>query len=117
MSEGQLLKDLLERSGKQPRDLERALGISRQMVNRYFRMSKLRGKTREKILEALDGLGIDTTDLEGSPGNIMDPDAVRALLAHISGDALKDVRTMLSSPKETRVALLALISDRIERKR
>lgn len=117
MNDGERLKELLERNGKQPRDLQRAMGISRQMIHRYLSMPKIRSSTKEKIIAALDDMKIDPSELTESPDTIMDPDEVRALLAHIPHEALRDLKRMLQSDKATRVALLALITDRIERKR
>lgn len=117
MHDGEQLRELLTKHGKRPKDLETAMGKSRQMLHRYFSMPKFTPNIRQKIQEGLELLQIDATILDEAPGSIMDPDELRGLLNRIPPEALRDLKRMLECDRAAKVALIALISDRLERKR
>lgn len=117
MHDGEQLRELLGKHGKRPKDLETVMGKSRQMLHRYFSMPRFTANIRQKIQEGLEALQIDASVLEEAPGSILDPDELRRLLDKIPPDALRDVKRMLECDRAAKVALIALISDRLERRR
>lgn len=118
MRDGDRLRAVLEKHGKKPADLERALGKSRQMVHVYMTAPQFSAHMRETIRRGLDKMQIDPGELADDPTAITDPDELRRMLDRVPHDALPDLKRMLEiQDRATRMGLLALIADRIERKR
>lgn len=118
MRDGERLRAILEKHGKKPGDLEKALGKSRQMVHVYLSTHPFTAHMRATLRRGLDKLGIDPGELADDPTAITDPDELRKLLEKIPPEALPDLKRMLElQDRSTRMGLLALITDRIERKR
>src|SRR5579872_2284830 len=118
MRDGDRLRAILEKHGKKPGDLERAIGKSRQMVHVYMTAPNFSAHMRDTLRKGLPKLGIDSGELADDPTAITDPDELRRLLERIPQEALPDLKRMLElQDRSTRMGLLALISDRIERKK
>lgn len=117
--DGDVLQELLGRNGRRPADLQRALGRSRQQIYNYLKFDKFSPEIRDIVRRGLESLGIDSTPLaETTADAITDPTELRHLLNGIPDDALPNLRRMLEiRDRVTRVALMALIEDRIERSR
>lgn len=118
MNDGERLRALLDKHGKKNSDLERVLGKSRQMVHIYLKTPRYSSHMRDTIRRGLEKLGIDAGELTDDPTAITDPAELRRLLDRIPHDALRDVKRMLEiQDRATRMGLVALIDDRIERKK
>lgn len=118
MRDGDRLRGVLEKHGKKPSDLEKALGKSRQMVHVYMTAPHFSAHMRDTIRRGLDKLQIDPGELADDPTAITDPDELRRMLDRIPHDALADLKRMLEiQDRATRMGLLALIGDRLDRKR
>lgn len=118
MRDGERLRAILTKYGKTPKQLEDALGKSRAMVHRYLTMASFSPTVRERLKEGLQALQIDAEELGGTHLAIVDPSELRGLLDGIPDECLPNVKRMMElTDRATRIGLIALIEDRIERSR
>lgn len=118
VNDGERLRALLDRHGLKPGDLQRVVGKSRQMVHIYLTTPRFTPNMREMIREGLSKLKIDPSEFVDDPLAIADAGELRRLLERIPSDALPDLKRMLEiQDRATRIGLIALIEDRIERRK
>lgn len=118
MTDGERLKRLLTEHGKEPKDLEESTGKSRQMIDKYLKVEKMKPGMRRTVCEGLKHLGIDPelfAHPTSEPSLLSDPAELRSMLNGIPNAALHNLRRMLLEDQKTRNAIVALIDDRLER--
>lgn len=115
-TDGARLKKALEDHRKKWTDLRDASGKSKAMVYQYFAMERFSDEVRGVLRRALEKLAIDPSVIEERrEGEITNPEDLRRLLSGIPDSALPAVRRMMKASMMERLALEALINDRIER--
>lgn len=117
MKDGERLRALLKDNRKTVEELANKTGKSKQMIYKYQELERFSPTVAEIVIDGLNKLGIEAIGLWSKPNLITDPSELRALLDGIPNDALRNVKKMLDADPVTRVALHALIDDRLERKR
>lgn len=117
MRDGERLRQLLKDNRKTVEELADALGKSKQMVYKYQGLERFSPTVAEMVIEGLNKLGIAAVGLWAKPNLITDPAELRSLLDGIPADALRNVKKMLDADPVTKVALHALIDDRLDRRR
>jgi hypothetical protein len=119
MSDGDILKKMITGAGKREIDLRVAAGLSRARVYQLFKEERFSPNVRALVLEALRKLRIDPTGLgtPTDPGEITDPDKLRQLLDGIPVEALEQVKRIMEATRGERLALGAIINERLSRRR
>ena|SRR5574337_49825 len=117
MKDGERLRQLLKDHRKSVEELADALGKSKQMVYKYQVLDRFSPTVSTMIVEGLEKLGVPAVGLWSRPNLITDPAELRALLEGMPADTLRNVKKMLDADPVTKVALHALIDDRLERKK
>lgn len=117
MRDGERLRQLLKDNRKSVEELADALGKSKQMVYKYQGLERFSPTVAEMVITGLNKLGITAVGLWSKPNLITDPIELRALLEGIPHDALRNVKKMLDADPVTRVALHAIIDERLDRRK
>lgn len=115
---GKELKRLLEENRRTPGDLADAIDRSRAQIYNYFKEARFRIDVYEAIAPVLRHWKIDPTSLSPVPTGTVtvdDPSELRALLNGIPIEALPNVRRIILADHPTKIALLALIEDRLDK--
>lgn len=119
MKDGETLKRLMVDAGKKEADLRRVSGLSRARVYQWYNEEKFSPNVRKLVLDALRELNIDSTALqeERVANEITDPDELRQLLDGIPVEALHRVRRIMEANRAERLAIGAIISERLARRK
>jgi transcriptional regulator with XRE-family HTH domain len=118
MHAGRRLKEIIKKEARlKVEAFADELGRSRAMIYNYFEMERFTLTLYEEIAAVLRKYNVDPSPLNPSGGiSYDDPAELRELLRGIDDACLPNVRKMLTADHATKIALLALVDDRIERK-
>lgn len=117
MKDGERLRQLLKDNRKSVEELADAMEKSPKMIYKYQHMDRFSPTVAEMVINGLGKLQIAAIGIWAKPNLITDPGELRALLDNIPAEALPNVKRILDADPVTKVALHALIDDRLERKK